>query len=149
MEADIETATIPEATTLLQDEPVIGDNTIIFKLKEFTGVYRFAPEFTLTPGASIKPASGTQLDFTQPQKYTVTSEDGAWTKVYTVSFVADDTQKRSYSFEEAEVVDTENPEDISTGFLITYGPDRKNMTGLQQMKGIMYWLKPYWKKEKR
>ena len=110
MEADIETATIPDATTLLQDQPVIGDNTIIFKLKEFTGVYRFAPEFTLTPGASIKPASGTQLDFTQPQKYTVTSEDGAWTKVYTVSFVADDTQKRSYSFEEAEVVDTDSPE---------------------------------------
>ena len=42
---------------------------------------KLAPEFTITPGATIEPASGTVLDFSQPQKYTVTSQDGNWEKV--------------------------------------------------------------------
>lgn len=46
---------------------------------------KLAPEFTITPGATIEPASGTVLDFSQPQKYTVTSQDGNWEKVYMVS----------------------------------------------------------------
>ena len=78
MEADIETATIANSTEILQIQPIITDNTITFRLREYTTDFHFSPEFTLTPGASIKPASGTKLDFSTPQKYTVTSEDGAW-----------------------------------------------------------------------
>lgn len=96
MEADIETATIANSTELLQVQPVITDNTITFRLREYTTDFNFSPEFTLTPGASIKPASGTKLDFSTPQKYTVTSEDGAWTKEYTVSFVIDNSERRYY-----------------------------------------------------
>ena len=47
-------------------------------------ITNLAPVFTLTPGATIKPASGTAFDFTTPRTYTVTSEDGHWTKTYTV-----------------------------------------------------------------
>jgi hypothetical protein len=43
--------------------------------------------FQLTPGATIEPASGSLQDFSgEPVVYTVTSEDGAWKKQYTVSF---------------------------------------------------------------
>ncbi len=46
-----------------------------------------APEFTLTEGATIEPASGTVRDFSEGgQTYTVTSEDGKWQRVYTVRF---------------------------------------------------------------
>ncbi len=110
MEADIETATIANSTEILQIQPIITDNTITFRLREYTTDFHFSPEFTLTPGASIKPASGTKLDFSTPQKYTVTSEDGAWKKEYTVSFVIDDSERRYYPFENAEVIDTDGPE---------------------------------------
>jgi autotransporter-associated beta strand protein len=43
-----------------------------------------APEFTLSPGATISPESGIGMDFTTDQIYIVTAESGA-TKSYTVS----------------------------------------------------------------
>lgn len=43
--------------------------------------------FNLTPGATVEPANGSLQDFSgEPVVYTVTSEDGAWQKTYTVSF---------------------------------------------------------------
>lgn len=46
-----------------------------------------APEFTITEGATIEPASGTVRDFSNGgQTYTVTSEDGRWSRTYTVMF---------------------------------------------------------------
>ena len=77
MEADIESVTIANAESLLQTEPVVEDNTVTFRIKEFPGNYLFAPEFKLSDGATISPASGTIMDFSEPRKYTVTSQDGA------------------------------------------------------------------------
>ncbi len=49
---------------------------------------QLAPEFQLTPGATIEPASGTPRDFSQGgQTYKVTSEDGKWSRTYMVRFV--------------------------------------------------------------
>lgn len=112
IEADIETATIANASALLQEEALIENEKVIFKLKEFSGNYLFAPEFTLSPGATISPASGTLLDFSTPQKYIVTSENGLWKKEYSVSFVIDDKTSfiHLYSFENVETVDTTSPE---------------------------------------
>ncbi|QCX53286.1 PCMD domain-containing protein [Elizabethkingia sp. JS20170427COW] len=112
MEADIEVATIANASELLQVEPTITENTITFRLKDFQGSMVFAPEFKLTPGAVISPASGTELDFSTPKTYTVTSEDGAWKKEYTVSFILDNTTDNYYhfSFENANTIDTSSPE---------------------------------------
>lgn len=110
-EADIESATVADALQILQIAPIVTGNTVTFRLKQFSGSYNYAPEFTLTPGATIHPSSGTLRDFKEPQLYTVTSEDGVWQKTYTVSFIIDEkTEMNSYSFENAEVVDTENPE---------------------------------------
>ena len=46
-----------------------------------------APVFTLSEGATISPANGSEHDFSQPVTYTVTSEDGEQHRTYTVSFI--------------------------------------------------------------
>lgn len=109
-EADIESASIKNGSVILQMSPIIGDNTITFRLKNFAESFEFAPEFTLTPGATIEPKSGTKLDFTTSKKYTVTSEDGVWKKTYTVSFIVDDNADFNFSFENVEIINTESPE---------------------------------------
>lgn len=44
------------------------------------------PRFELTPGAVIEPASGTRHDFSShPVRYEVTSQDGKWHRMYSVS----------------------------------------------------------------
>jgi len=106
MEADIESVTIANAESLLQTEPVVEDNTVTFRIKEFPGNYLFAPEFKLSDGATISPASGTIMDFSEPRKYTVTSQDGAWKKEYIVTFVIDNETiiKGYYPFENVDIV---------------------------------------------
>lgn len=52
---------------------------------------QLAPEFVLTEGATIEPASGSIQDFTHPVRYTVTSADGKWHRTYSVS-ISDDLQ---------------------------------------------------------
>ena len=106
MEADIESVTIANAESLLQTEPVIEGSNITFRVKTFSRNHKFAPEFKLSDGATISPASGTMLDFTRPQTYTVTSQDGVWSRQYVVSFIADsntNTFITSYSFENIEI----------------------------------------------
>lgn len=61
---------------------------INFDVKDNADVSSMAPQFELTPGATIEPASGTQLDFSNNtrHKYVVTSEDGAYKREYFVGF---------------------------------------------------------------
>ncbi|MTG96614.1 MULTISPECIES: PCMD domain-containing protein [Myroides] len=83
-------ATIADAEVLLlnHNKKVGDEDIIIFQLKQNKEDNIFAPEFVLSPGATIQPESGTSLDFTNgPQKYIVTSEDHAWTKTYYVNFI--------------------------------------------------------------
>jgi len=49
-------------------------------------VKALAPTFTLPPLATAVPPSGTARDFTKPQTYTVTAQDGS-TRIFTVSVV--------------------------------------------------------------
>lgn len=84
-EADIVACTV--AGDILKRDPIIENNKITFMVKADTDLKNQAPEFVLTPGATIQPASGTVRDFTQAQSYTVTSEDGKWRKEYLVSYV--------------------------------------------------------------
>lgn len=86
-EADILSCTVP--TNILIREPVIQNNSITIRIKDGTEVSAIAPTFTLTPGATIEPASGTVRDFTTPQKYTVTSQNKEWSKTYTVTFTTE------------------------------------------------------------
>ncbi len=103
-EADINSATIENSAELLQTTPIIGDKTVTFRLKEYQDNYTFAPQFTLTPGATIEPASGTEFDFLTPHQYTVTSEDGVWQKTYTVSFVVSNNILFKYSFQNVDLI---------------------------------------------
>ncbi len=106
-EADIPGVSLGENSPLIR-YPVINNNDII--LYANTGDSILAPEFTLTEGATIEPASGTKRQFFTahdsffqdpltyeddtvkvfkaiPQTYTVTSQDGKWKKTYTVNIV--------------------------------------------------------------
>ncbi|MCM1078542.1 MAG: PCMD domain-containing protein [Bacteroidales bacterium] len=94
-ECDIEKAWIhyekPEECTWNLSDTIIdkvytGESDILFKVKPGTDRTSLAPQFVITEGATLSPASGTPLDFTNgPQKYTVTSEDGEWNREYRVT----------------------------------------------------------------
>ncbi len=59
-------------------------NTVDAEVAAGGDVTSLAPTFTLFPGASISPVSGTTRDFTSSQTYTVTAENSA-TEMWTVS----------------------------------------------------------------
>ncbi|MFT4223326.1 PCMD domain-containing protein [Dysgonomonas sp.] len=103
-EADIETCDIPGG--VLKMDPRIENDRISMMIKQTADITSLAPEFTLTPGATIEPLSGTVRDFTFPQTYTVTSEDGMWRKVYTVSCTQSSISTK-YDFEHSELDNTE------------------------------------------
>lgn len=58
---------------------------IRISVKEGTDLTNLAPIFELTPGATINPASGSSQNFTNPVRYTVTSEDKKWQRVYLIT----------------------------------------------------------------
>lgn len=96
-EADILTCTVPGV--MMTTSPIILNEDVTIFVEPGTDISHLAPEFTLTPGASIQPTSGTVRDFDIPQKYTVTAADGIWKKVYTVS-VIDSELGTLYNFED-------------------------------------------------
>lgn len=98
-EADIVECIVPD--DILKRDPIIGNDRITLMVKTDTKLTKQSPEFVLTPGATIAPASGTELDFTTPQKYIVKSEDGRWSKTYTVTYVVAGISTR-YDFEHVE-----------------------------------------------
>lgn len=60
--------------------------TIEFTMSGQADLTHLAPYFRISPGATISPASGSVHDFSQGAvEYTVTSEDGLWTRTYLVS----------------------------------------------------------------
>lgn len=62
----------------------IGASTIHLDVPIGTDRTALAPTYTLSPGATCSPVSGSSLNFTIPQIYTVTAQDGS-TKAYTVT----------------------------------------------------------------
>lgn len=60
-------------------------NKIEFTMSAMADLTQIAPLFRLTPGATISPANGSVHDFSKGSvKYTVTSEDGQWSRIYFV-----------------------------------------------------------------
>ncbi len=95
-EADMETCVLPQAVETIFGESIseVDPNDpskkrtiypIVFRVQEGTDRTHMAPKFTLTPGATCQPVSGTVLDFTQSQYYRVTSEDGCWSRIYRIT----------------------------------------------------------------
>lgn len=96
-EADILSCRLPGV--VMTTSPIITNNSINIFVGPGTDISSLAPEFTLTPGATIDPPSGTARDFHSPQQYTVTAADGFWKKKYTVSVI--DTELATiYNFED-------------------------------------------------
>lgn len=100
-EADIESCTLPGVE--LTSNPVIENDKVTLYLKKGTDLSSLSPEFTLTPGATISPSSGTTRDFTSPQTYEVTSEDGCWKKRYRVEATTSGLPTTVYRFENARM----------------------------------------------
>lgn len=103
-ECDITGVTLPG--DLLNRQPIIENDRVTLIVKNFVNVTELAPEFDLTPGATIEPASGTVRDFTEPQTYEVTSEDGEWHKTYTVTVQRNNAINLSYGFEDVKLTRT-------------------------------------------
>lgn len=96
-EADILSCTVPEVALLT--DPIIQNDAIIILVPPGTEINSLSPEFTLTPGATIDPPSGTSRNFESPQTYIVTSADRQWKKAYKIS-VIDSELKTLYQFED-------------------------------------------------
>lgn len=93
-ECDIETAWVHvddlEANFYNANDTLINvissEDKIVFTMRDEADVTAFAPQFTITEGATITPASGSAHDFSNgPVTYTVTSQDGKWSRTYLVS----------------------------------------------------------------
>ncbi len=101
-ECDILEVTLPG--DVLNRQPIIENNKVTLIVKNDVSVMSLAPSFTLTEGATIDPPSGTSRNFLFPQEYTVTSQDGEWKKVYTVTVDRANSINLNYSFENVRVV---------------------------------------------
>ncbi len=88
---------------IVKGEPIVTNESVRFiKRRGDIDCSALAPIFTLTPGATISPANGSVRDFTTPQVYTVTAEDGAWHKNYTVEFGVLEASS-NYGFDNAKL----------------------------------------------
>lgn len=96
-EADIEIATIPEEFIL--SSPIISNDKVTFTVYKSLDLTKVAPEFRLTKGATIIPASGTVRDFSKgPLTYEITSQSTTYKKTYTIEFVNSEIST-AYQFE--------------------------------------------------
>ncbi len=81
--------------------------TITFDVRMSADLTNVAPQFVLTPGATIEPANGSAHDFSAgPVTYTVTSENKEYQRTYTVSFkpyLQHTSEVVNYSFEDYEL----------------------------------------------
>ena len=64
----------------------VSGNRVAVSVPANTDVAALAPTFTLSPLASVVPPSGTSRDFTRPQSYTITAQDGS-ARICTVTVV--------------------------------------------------------------
>ncbi len=121
---------IKQHRSMLIGEPVITNDHVSFSIQKGTDRSSLSPSFYLTPGASLTmadggmevPANGVARDFSTPCVYTTHSEDGLWSKAYTVSFNYPqpittcsfehyelDKSGRYYTWYEVDPADADNP----------------------------------------
>lgn len=93
-----------DSSEVLNRTPVISNDRIQIVVNSGVNISDLAPNFTLTPGATIEPASGTPRNFNTPQEYVVTSEDGQWHKTYTVEVQRPGNINLRYNFEHVRQV---------------------------------------------
>ena len=101
-ECDIVACTLPG--DVLNRSAQIYNDRVVLIVKGDVSLKNLAPEFEITPGATIVPPSGTHLNFVVPQEYTVTSQDGEWHKTYTVEIRRDNEINLDYKFQNVRQV---------------------------------------------
>lgn len=114
-EADIESVWIStkeplsmffQSSDTIQKVPYT-DTEITFHVRNTADLSAVAPHFQLTSGATISPESGSEHDFrNRTVQYTVTSQDKAWKRVYSLRFVPTTitvTDSIHYDFEHYEL----------------------------------------------
>ena len=101
-ECDIEWVYLDDPNII--GEPIIENNLITFQSKPGIDLNALAPEFRVTAGGRIFPASGSIQDFSTGMTYTVYSEDGNWHKDYEIRFNLSGP-KTKYTFESYEIKD--------------------------------------------
>lgn len=140
-EADIVSASLDGG--LLIREPVITNNEVQFYVNGWNDKTHLSPTFTITPGAILEPESGTERDFSQPQTYTVTSEDGKWKKAYKVSFLSTEPLD-TYNFENMRFYeykdewDPDAPAQKRFHILYDIGADGQEITWASGNSGYMF-----------
>ena len=83
-EADITSCQVDKS--ILIRDPVISNEKVTLYVKDSTDISEQSPKFSVTDGATINPESGTIRNFSTPQTYVVTSQDGQWKKTYNVEY---------------------------------------------------------------
>lgn len=81
--AEIRNFAIEGQVSATEIDPV--NATIALTMPPGTNVTALTPEITISTGASVNPASGAAVDFTNPVEYTVTAEDVSVSKAWTVT----------------------------------------------------------------
>ena len=92
---EILTFTLPGARSI-----AVAPGRVAVRVPAATDVTALVPVFTLSPFATAVPASGTARDFTRPQSYTVTAQDGS-SQTVTVSVVKRD-KPNAFAWSKAE-----------------------------------------------
>ncbi len=87
MEADIITFEIVGDGRMLE----INSNIINYYLSKDINITNLTPKITISENATIFPSSNTPQDFSQPVRYTVTSEDGNYQQTYTINIIVSST----------------------------------------------------------
>ncbi|MCX7861837.1 MAG: DUF5018 domain-containing protein [Bacteroidales bacterium] len=107
-----------------------GQAAVLVTMPYGTDVTNLTPSITVSPGATISPASGVAQNFTNPVVYTVTAQNGTTTKQWTVTVV---TQLNN----EAEILSFTLPNQVSSvinsgqasvNVLMPYGTDLSSLT---------------------
>jgi hypothetical protein len=110
-EADILECSIPELSADVLNEITIENNAVKIWIKPDATVGEVRPNFLLSAGATIVPASGTPCNFAESEQYTytVTSQDGKWRKTYKVVLMSYVLTQTSFDFEYYEkAIETAN-----------------------------------------
>lgn len=133
-------------------EPVITNNEVkLFANDEKVDVKAYAFTFGLSRGATSVPASGSVQNFTEPVIYTVTSENGEFSKKYTVTMTDERVtfMPLEYNFEHYAIHDKNKYTEFfglrderrqatwdsgNAGFVFSISPIAKKQPGLYPMQ---------------
>ena len=105
-EADIESCVILNEQGVpdpnIKGNIILSNNRVVAQATPIINLSKLALEVTLTEGATIEPDPREVRDYSKPQFFVVTSEDGEWQKNYQVSVDTFDLPIK-YSFDLAEL----------------------------------------------